>query len=93
MRRASSAPDHCADLLLLGRQPVDDLAAGAPGGAPADASRFEHRHAITALGQRQRRRATRDAAADHAHVGACTRLPSGGAAGGGGVLAAYQLLT
>jgi len=61
--------DQGSELVLLGGQPIDDLATRAPGGAPADASRFEHRHAITSLGQRQRRRATRDARTDHAHVG------------------------
>src|SRR5579863_2042567 len=84
--------DQGADLVLLAGQPIDDLAARAAGGTPADAPSFEHCHSIATLGQRQRRRTTGDARTDYTHIGARVALqrgPSRRKRGSGGVPAAY----
>ena len=53
---------------VLAADSPDDLAAVASRGAPADAVGFDDRDAVAALGQRQRRRNSGEAPADHRDV-------------------------
>ena len=69
---ANKARARHAELALDRRFPADagdELAAVAPRGSPADAVRLEENDRIAALGERQRRGDTGEAAADDADVG------------------------